>query len=154
MNSKFKIALAVVAGTALGAAAMQGLHAQAKPKAYGCQRDRSARCAAQAAYTPLSVTAQKAAGGRQFPPAGGKIVAIEGDGSKRVGISEWDSLEQAQAFYNSEAFKDLAPQRDKAVKTIRRYIVEAGELGSQCASAGKGRPAICKIWHQTTGEHR
>ena len=34
MNTKFKIALAVVAGAALGAAAMQGLHAQAKPKAY------------------------------------------------------------------------------------------------------------------------
>ena len=34
MNSKFKFALAVIASAALGAAAMQGLHAQAKPKAY------------------------------------------------------------------------------------------------------------------------
>ena len=34
MNTKFKFALAVVAGVALGAAAVQGLHAQAKPKAY------------------------------------------------------------------------------------------------------------------------
>jgi hypothetical protein len=34
MNTKFKFALAVVAGAALGAAAVQGLHAQAKPKAY------------------------------------------------------------------------------------------------------------------------
>jgi len=33
MNTKFKIALAIVAGAALGATAMQGLHAQAKPKA-------------------------------------------------------------------------------------------------------------------------
>jgi uncharacterized protein (DUF1330 family) len=44
---------------------------------------------------------------------------------KRVAISEWDSLEQAQAFYNSDAWKKLAPQRDKAVKTMRRYVVEA-----------------------------
>ena len=44
---------------------------------------------------------------------------------KRVAITEWDSLEQAQAFYNSAAWKNLAPQRDKAVKTIRRYVVEA-----------------------------
>jgi len=34
MNTKSKMALAVVAGAALGAAAVQGLHAQAKLKAY------------------------------------------------------------------------------------------------------------------------
>ncbi len=33
MNTNYKIALAVVAGAALGAAAVQGLHAQVKPKA-------------------------------------------------------------------------------------------------------------------------
>ena len=43
---------------------------------------------------------------------------------KRVAITEWDSLEQAEAFYKSKAWNDLAPQRDKAVKTIRRYAVE------------------------------
>jgi uncharacterized protein (DUF1330 family) len=44
---------------------------------------------------------------------------------KRVAITEWDSLEKAEAFYNSTAWKGLAPQRDEAVKTIRRYAVEA-----------------------------
>src|SRR5205085_5373467 len=34
MNAKFNIALAILAGAALGAAAMQGLYAQGKPKAY------------------------------------------------------------------------------------------------------------------------
>jgi hypothetical protein len=34
MNTNYKIALAVVSGAALGAAAMQGLHVQATPKAY------------------------------------------------------------------------------------------------------------------------
>jgi uncharacterized protein (DUF1330 family) len=43
----------------------------------------------------------------------------------RVAITEWDSLEQAEAFYKSKAWLDLAPQRDKADKTIRRYTVEA-----------------------------
>jgi hypothetical protein len=28
------------------------------------------------------------------------------------------------AFYKSKAWTDLAPERDKAQKTIRRYIVE------------------------------
>jgi hypothetical protein len=41
-----------------------------------------------------------------------------------VGISEWDSLEQAEAFYKSKAWSDLVPQRDKAQKVIRRYAVE------------------------------
>jgi uncharacterized protein (DUF1330 family) len=126
MNTKFKIALAVVAGAALGAAAMQGLHAQAKPKAFAITETEVLDAAAQAAYTPLVRAALQAAGARPVSRPGGRIVAIEGAAPKRVGINEWDSLEQAQAFYNSKAYKDLAPQRDKAVKTIRRFIVEAG----------------------------
>jgi uncharacterized protein (DUF1330 family) len=42
-----------------------------------------------------------------------------------VAINEWDSLEKLQAFYNSKAWTDLATQRDKAVKTIRLFAVEA-----------------------------
>ena len=126
MNTKFKIALAVVAGAALGAAAVQGLHAQSKPKAYSVTETESLDAAAQAAYTPLARAAITAAGARNFRTGGGRIVAIEGAAApKRVAISEWDSLEQAQAFYNSKAWTDLTPQRDKAVKTIRRYVVEA-----------------------------
>jgi hypothetical protein len=41
-----------------------------------------------------------------------------------VGLTEWDSLEKAEAFYKSKAWTDLTPERDKAVKTIRRYAVE------------------------------
>ena len=125
MNTKFKIALAVVAGTAFGAAAMQGLHAQAKPKAYQVSELEVIDAAAIAAYVPLVRAAQEAAGGRNLRTGGGKIVAMEGAAPKRVIIIEWDSLEKAQAFYNSKAWKDLTPQRDKAVKTIRRYVVEA-----------------------------
>ena len=127
MNTKFKIALAVVAGAALGSAAMQGLHAQAKPKAFAITETEVLDATAQAAYTPLVRAALQAAGARPVSRPGGRIIAIEGAAPKRVGINEWDSLEQAQAFYNSKAYKDLAPQRDKAVKTIRRFIVEAGK---------------------------
>jgi uncharacterized protein (DUF1330 family) len=126
MNSKFKIVLAVVVGGALGAAAVQGLHAQAKPKAYTVSELETLDAAAQAAYVTAVQAAQKAAGARLFNTGGGKIVAMEGAAApKRVAITEWDSLEKAQAFYESKAWKDLAPQRDKAVKTIRRYAVEA-----------------------------
>ena len=126
MNPKSKIMLAVVVGAALGAAAMEGLHAQAKPKAYTVSELEILDAAANDAFVPLIQAAQKAAGGRNFRTGGGMIVAMEGAAApKRVAITEWDSLETAQAFYNSKAWKDLAPQRDKAAKTIRRYVVEA-----------------------------
>ena len=126
MNPKSKIMLAVVVGAALGAAAMEGLHAQAKPKAYTVSELEILDAAANDAFIPLIQAAQKAAGGRNFRTGGGKIVAMEGAAApKRVAITEWDSLEKALAFYNSKAWKDLAPQRDKAVKVIRRYVVEA-----------------------------
>jgi uncharacterized protein (DUF1330 family) len=68
--------------------------------------------------------AQKAAGARPLRTAGGKIVAMEGTAPKRVAITEFDSLEQAEAFYKSKAWNDLASERNKAVKTIKRYAVE------------------------------
>ena len=124
MNTKFKFALAVVAGAALGAAAVQGLHAQAKPKAYLVSESEIVDAAAAAAYSPAVQAAQRAAGGRSFRTTG-KIVANVGTAPQRVGISEWDSLEQAQAWFNSSARKDLEPQRNKAIKIIRQYVVEA-----------------------------
>src|ERR1700730_11222459 len=66
MNTKFKTALAVVVGAALGAAAMQGLHAQAKPKAYTVSELETLDAAAQAAYVPAILAAQKACQRSQF----------------------------------------------------------------------------------------
>jgi uncharacterized protein (DUF1330 family) len=52
-------------------------------------------------------------------------VHIEGaPAPKSAAIVEWDSLDDAVAFYKSKAWTDLAPQRDKTQKTIRRYVVE------------------------------
>ena len=41
-----------------------------------------------------------------------------------MAIVEWDSVDDALAFYKSKAWNDLAPQREKAQKTIRRYVAE------------------------------
>ena len=125
MNTNFKFVMVAVVGAALGAAAMQGLHAQAKPKAYTVSELETLDAAANAAFVPLVTAAQTAAGGRNLKTGGGKIVAMEGTAPKRVAITEWNSLDQAEAFYKSKAWTDLAPQRDKALKTIRRYAVEA-----------------------------
>ncbi len=125
MNPNAKMVLGLAVGAVLGAAALQGLHAQGKPKAYTVSELETLDAASNAAFVPLIVAAQQGAGGRNLKTGGGKIVAMEGTAPTRVAITEWESLEQAQAFYKSKAWNDLAPQRDKALKTIRRYIVEA-----------------------------
>jgi uncharacterized protein (DUF1330 family) len=126
MNQRIALGLTLLAGVAIGATAIQGLHAQAKPKAYTVTDIEVIDVAAANAYGQLVTPRISAAGGHPFNTAGGKIVGIVGAAPPaRVAINEWNSLEQAQAFYNSSAWKDLAPQRDKAQKIIRLYAVEA-----------------------------
>jgi uncharacterized protein (DUF1330 family) len=125
MKTRYTVALSMLAGIALGAAAIQGLHAQAKPKAYSVSELETLDATANAAFVSRVQAAQQTAGGRNLRTGGGKVVALEGTAPKRVAITEWDSLAQAQAFYKSKAWNDLAPERDKALRTIRRYVVEA-----------------------------
>jgi uncharacterized protein (DUF1330 family) len=124
MKTRYTLALTLLMGVAIGAVVVQGLHAQAKPKAYVVTETEALDTAAVAAYGPLIRPVIDAAGGRRLNTPGGKAVAFVGEPPKRVAISEWESLEKAQAFVNSAAFKNLAPQRDKAVKTIRSYAIE------------------------------
>jgi uncharacterized protein (DUF1330 family) len=126
MKTYYTVALSMLAGAALGAVAIQGLQAQGKAKAYTVSELETLDPTAQAAFTTSAQAALKAAGGRSFNTGGGKVVGLEGAAPpKRVVINEFDSLEQAEAYYKSKAWNDLAPQRDKAIKTIRRYAVEA-----------------------------
>ena len=91
MKTKYKIALSVLAGAALGAAVVQGLHAQSKPKAYIVSESEVIDAAAVASTRPLVVAAVQAAGGRRLAPAGGKIVAFVGETPKRIGITEFET---------------------------------------------------------------
>ena len=126
MRSNYKIALAVTAGVAIGATAVQGLYAQgAKLKAYSIAESDILDRSAQAAYLPAVRSAIEAAHGRALRTAAGRVVQIEGaPAPKSVAIVEWDSVDDAVAFYKSKAWADLAHERDKAVKVIRRYVVE------------------------------
>ena len=123
MNARYLMTL--LAGVAIGAIAVQGLHAQgAKLKAYSVSESEVLDATAQAAYLAAARKAQEAHG-HTLRTAAGRVVQIEGGPPpKSVGIVEWDSLDDAVAFYKSKAWADLAPQRDKAVKIARRYVVE------------------------------
>jgi hypothetical protein len=64
MNTHYTVALAMFAGIAIGAVAVQGLHAQSKPKAYTVTEIEVIDAAAQAAYTPTIVATVGFSGGR------------------------------------------------------------------------------------------
>jgi uncharacterized protein (DUF1330 family) len=126
MKTRYTVVLSMIAGAALGGAAIQGLHAQAKPKAYTVSELETLDAQAASGVAQRIQAAQANAGGRNFRTGGGKVVGLDGPPPpKRVAITEWDSLEQAEAFFKSKAWTDLGPDRDKAIKTIRRYAVEA-----------------------------
>jgi uncharacterized protein (DUF1330 family) len=128
MKTHHTIALAMLTGFGLGAVAIQGLHAQAKPPVYQVVEIDVLNPEAYAKdYIPKAQAAIKAAGGK-FLAAGGKTTAIEGEPPKsRVVIQQWDSLEKVQAYRNSAAFKDLLPLRDKLAK-FRSFVVEGTPL--------------------------
>jgi uncharacterized protein (DUF1330 family) len=86
----------VLAGVAIGAVAVEGLHAQAKPKAYTVTETETIDATAQAELAKAATAAQQPAGGHALRTGGGKIVQIDGaPPPKRVILTEWDSLEQA-----------------------------------------------------------
>jgi uncharacterized protein (DUF1330 family) len=125
MKTRSTVAVSMFVGAAVGAAAIQGLHAQAKPKAYLITETEVLDRAALGRYVPQVREAAKAAGGNlDFVPPGENIVALVGDAPKRVGVSEWESMDKARTWFNSAERKALAPQRDKAQKITRQYLVE------------------------------
>jgi uncharacterized protein (DUF1330 family) len=118
--------MVMLAGAALGALALEGIHAQgAKLKAYVISENEILDASAQAAYLPTARKLIEEAHGRALRTAAGRIVPIEGAAPpKSAALTEWDSVDDAVAFYKSKAWTDLAPQREKAVRVIRRYAVE------------------------------
>jgi uncharacterized protein (DUF1330 family) len=123
MKSNYKVAIALIAGVAIGGAAIQGLHAQATPKAYVVTEIEVIDQEAQNAYLPKVGEVIKSTGGT-YLARGGKIVALEGGAApKRVTIIVYDSLEKAQASRNSPAWTALKAERDKALKA-KSYAIE------------------------------
>jgi len=126
MKTYYAVAISMLAGVALGGAAIQGLHAQTKSsKAYTVTELETLDAKTAADVAARIQKMQEGAGGHNFRTGGGKVTAMEGSPPpQRVAITEWDNLEKAQAFFKSKAWTDIGPERDKALKTVRRYAVE------------------------------
>ena len=124
MKTRYTVALAVIAGFGLGAVAVQGLYAQAKPPVYYIvEIDVTNQDAYIKEYVPRAQAAIKTSGGR-FLAQGGKVTVFEGQPPKaRVVVQVWDSVEKIQGWRNSKEFTESRKIGDKYAK-FRAYAVE------------------------------
>ena len=124
MKTKYTIAMATIGGFALGAIAVQALHAQGKPMAYGiAEVTVNDKDAYAKEFLPV-VQKTVADNGGKFLAAGGKTESLQGaPPPPRVVIIQWPNLDAAEAWWHAAATKDAFALGTKYAN-IRNYVVE------------------------------
>ena len=123
MRYRYKIAFAMLAGIALGAAATKALHAQAKAPTYvviAIDKITDAE-----AYKPLPAkgrAAAEAAGGRYLISTG-NITRLDGRAPERFALIEFEDVAKAEAWYASGAQNEADAIRAKSTDSAA-FIVE------------------------------
>jgi uncharacterized protein (DUF1330 family) len=127
MKTNYKVAIALVAGAAIGGAAIQGLHAQSKPIVYVvAEIDVTNQEAFTKEYVPLATKALSDGGSGYKRVAVGKTVSIEGTAPKpRVVINSFEDMDKAIAAFNSPAYKEARKIGDKYASSFRIIAIEA-----------------------------
>jgi uncharacterized protein (DUF1330 family) len=137
MKPNIKLATAMLAGAALGALAVKGLHAQAKPPVYLiAEIDVTNPEAYAKEYASLAQPMIKSAGGRFLAAGGalkpgeasvrstGTVAAFAGEAPRRVAIIQWDSIDAARAWYDSAEYQKL-DKIGRQYATFRTFAVDA-----------------------------
>src|SRR5215211_2533693 len=124
MYSHIKLGLALAAGFGLGAITAHQLHAQARLPAYVISEIDVTNADAYAKeYVPLANKALADSGQKRLA-SGGKTISLAGEPpASRVVLSVFESLDQAQAAYNSQAYLEARKIGDKYGK-LRIFAVE------------------------------
>jgi uncharacterized protein (DUF1330 family) len=126
MKTRYTVALSMIAGAALGGAAIQGLHAQAKPPAYlviEINKITDAEGFKALTQRPRGgADAAKELGGHYIARTD-KITALDGTAPERFAVYAFESVEKAQAFNNSSYMKEVNSIREKTTQA-RSFIVE------------------------------
>ena len=127
MKANCKLALTLLVGTALGATAIQGLHAQTKPPSYvivDITEVTDAEGYKAVSQRPREVVAAdlQEFGGR-FIANTGKITALDGAAPRRIVIVAFESTEKAQTWVNSKNKKGVDAIRINTTKS-RSFIIE------------------------------
>lgn len=125
MKTNFKLAVALIAGAAIGGMAIQGLHAQAKPPAYLIIPILNINDAAAFKTGVLDKVKREdlTAAGGQYVVLSQKFIGLDGTPPERLIIIKFDSVEKAQAFLNTPAQKEINAARIKSTKSLS-FIVE------------------------------
>lgn len=129
MMTNSKIALAVVSGAALGAAAMHELHAQAKPPVYFiAEVDVSNPDAYAKEFALKSRDITKSHGGHFLAiggsgGAGGKVTAFDGEAPKRAVVIQFDNMDKIETWQNDPEYKELL-KTGKKYATFRAFAVD------------------------------
>ena len=125
MNTNYKVAIALVAGAAIGGAAIQGLHAQAKPPAYVVIPILKINDAAafKAGVIDKATDAAMAAVGGHYLIRTQKFTRLDGNPPERLVVIAFDSVEKAQAWENAPAVKEVTAARMKSTNSLS-FIVE------------------------------
>ena len=124
MKTRYTVALSVLAGVAVGAAAVQALHAQAKPPAYViAEIDVMNLEPFDKEYVPPAAKAVTDGGGK-YIVRGGATASFYGEPPKpRLAVMVFESMEKARAAFDSPAYKEAKKVGDKYAK-FRVYAVE------------------------------
>jgi uncharacterized protein (DUF1330 family) len=123
MKTSYAIALAMLAGTGIGALAVETLYAQAKVQVYYvAEVDVTDRDGYLKEFVPKAQAVMRAAGGK-FLVQGGKTTSLNGDPPKRVVIQQWDNMDQLMNWYNSSEQKALRDIQYKYAK-VRSFTIE------------------------------
>jgi uncharacterized protein (DUF1330 family) len=125
MNTSYKIALAVVVGTGLGAAAVEGLHAQAKPPTYVVVAIRSIKDADayKVGVVDKASSASVAAFGGRYVVRTQTITSFDGKPPERFVLLAFDSPEKAVAWHDSPAVQEINAARIKTSDSLS-FMVE------------------------------
>lgn len=124
MKTRYTVALSMIAGAALGAVAIQGLNAQAQAKKVYLvsQADILDHAGVDAWNTSIRAAITKGGATSIFQST--KTIAVIGTAPQRVALTEFPSVEKAQAWLDSAERKAMAPQREKVVKFNQLFIAE------------------------------
>ena len=124
MRAHIETGLAILVGFGLGAGAVGGLRAQAKPPAYVIFEIEVTNDDAYAnEYVPLANKALADSGQKRLV-SGGKTISLSGaPPASRIVVSVFENLEKAQAAYSSPAYLEARKIGDKYGK-LRIFAVE------------------------------
>jgi uncharacterized protein (DUF1330 family) len=119
MKSHIATGLTLLAGVAIGATAIQGLHAQAKLPTYVVVALRKINDSAtyKAEVVDKAAAAMANFGGK-YVIRTDKITALDGTPPQRYVLIQFDSPEKAQAWKNSELQKAVDAARMKTTDSL------------------------------------